>query len=80
MIKIISNEVSHMPPARKILCNNIFNNTHEIKIILQNKTRSYTYESLYNYVAVIVRHNVLLAGNVFTAKSYPCNNRDHRSI
>ena len=56
------------PPQRKILCNNILNNTHGIQIILQNKTRSYTHEGLYNYAAEIVRHNVLLAGNVFHYK------------
>ena len=44
------------------------NNICEIQIILQNKTRSYTYESLYNYAAEIVRHNVFLAGNVLHYK------------
>ena len=29
------------------------------------QSTSYTHESLYNYAAEIVRHNILLAGNVF---------------
>ena len=58
-------------PQKKILCNNVFNNTHAIRIILQNKTRNYTHERLYDYAAEIVRHNALLAGNVFYYEVVP---------
>ena len=43
----------------------LYNYRNTVQIILQNKVQSFSHESLYNYAAEIVCHNVLLAGKVF---------------